>query len=134
MAEFFLELFSEEIPSGLQKNLRENLLEEFQKFFLEKSIKSKKSLSLSTPNRLIIVFEGLEKQIIKSQRLLEGLTDSSGSDLSEDSSSSSESSGSEKDWLRLLVANFYLCCNQVIDKIRVGLCGQVDPLYDIEKN
>ena len=38
-----------------------------------------------------------EKQIIKSQRLLEGLTDSSGSDLSEDSSSSSESSGSEKD-------------------------------------
>ena len=63
MAEFFLELFSEEIPSGLQKNLREKLLEEFQKFFLEKYIKSKKSFSLSTPNRLIIVFEGLEKQI-----------------------------------------------------------------------
>ena len=63
MAEFFLELFSEEIPSGLQKNLREKLLKEFQKFFLEKYIKSKKSFSLSTPNRLIIVFEGLEKQI-----------------------------------------------------------------------
>ena len=63
MAEFFLELFSEEIPAKLQKNLRENLLEEFQNFFLEKSIKSKKSFSLSTPNRLIIVFEGLDKQI-----------------------------------------------------------------------
>ena len=63
MSEFFLELFSEEIPAGLQKNLRENLLEEFQKFFLKKSIKSKKSFSLSTPNRLIIVFEGLDKQI-----------------------------------------------------------------------
>jgi glycyl-tRNA synthetase beta chain len=63
MAEFFLELFSEEIPSGLQKNLREKLLEEFQNFFFEKSIKSKKSFSLSTPNRLIIVFEGLDKQI-----------------------------------------------------------------------
>ena len=63
MAEFFLELFSEEIPAGLQKNLREKLLEEFQKFFLEKSIKSKKNFSLSTPNRLIIVFEGLDKQI-----------------------------------------------------------------------
>ncbi len=63
MAEFFLELFSEEIPAGLQKNLREKLLEEFQKFFLEKSIKSKKSFSLSTPNRLIIVFEGLDKLI-----------------------------------------------------------------------
>ena len=63
MSEFFLELFSEEIPAGLQKNLREKLLDQFQKFFLEKSIKSKKSFSLSTPNRLIIVFDGLDKQI-----------------------------------------------------------------------
>ena len=63
MAEFFLELFSEEIPAGLQKNLREKLLDEFKKFFFEKSIKSKKSFSLSTPNRLIIVFEGLDKEI-----------------------------------------------------------------------
>ena len=70
MAEFFLELFSEEIPAGLQKNLREKLLEEFQKFFLKKNIKSKKSFSLSTPNRLIIVFEGLDKQIkIKSEEI-----------------------------------------------------------------
>ena len=30
---------------------------------MTKSIKSKKSFSLSTPNRLIIVFEGLDKQI-----------------------------------------------------------------------
>ena len=63
MSEFFLELFSEEIPAGLQKNLRKKLLEEFQKFFLNKLIKSKKSFSLSTPNRLIIVFEGLDKEI-----------------------------------------------------------------------
>jgi len=70
MAEFFLELFSEEIPAGLQKNFREKLLEEFQKFFLEKSIKSKKNFSFSTPNRLIIVFEGLDKQIkILSQEI-----------------------------------------------------------------
>ena len=47
MAEFFLELFSEEIPAGLQKNLREKLLEEIRKFFFEKSIKSKKSFSSS---------------------------------------------------------------------------------------
>ena len=63
MAEFFLELFSEEIPAGLQKNLREKLLDEFRKFFLKKSIKSKKSFSFSTPNRLIVVFEGLDKEI-----------------------------------------------------------------------
>ena len=36
MSEFFLELFSEEIPSSLQKNLRENLLESFNKLFGEK--------------------------------------------------------------------------------------------------
>ena len=63
MSEFFLELFSEEIPAKLQKNLREKLLEEFQKIFLEKSIKSKKNFSLSTPNRVVIVFEGLDKKI-----------------------------------------------------------------------
>ena len=75
MSEFFLELFSEEIPASLQKNLREKLLQEFQKFFIDKSIKSKKSFSLSTPNRLIVVFECLEKQIkikpeeIKGQKI-----------------------------------------------------------------
>ena len=70
MAEFFLELFSEEIPAGLQKDLRNKLLEEFQNFFLEKSIKSKKCFSLSTPNRLIIVFENLDKQIkIASEKI-----------------------------------------------------------------
>ena len=63
MAEFFLELFSEEIPAKLQRNLREKMLEEFQNFFSSKSINSKKNFSLSTPNRMIIVFEGLDKQI-----------------------------------------------------------------------
>ena len=72
MAEFFLELFSEEIPAGLQKNLRENLLEEFQRTFFEKSIKSNKSFSLSTPNRLIIVFQGLDKEIKISSKEIRG--------------------------------------------------------------
>ena len=72
MAEFFLELFSEEIPAELQKNLRVKLLEDFQKFFLEKSLKSKKSFSYSTPNRLIVVFEGLDKQIKILSREIKG--------------------------------------------------------------
>jgi glycyl-tRNA synthetase beta chain len=68
MSEFFLELFSEEIPAGLQKDLREKLLKEFQNFFLEKSIKSKNNFSFSTPNRIAIVFEGLDKKIkLKSE-------------------------------------------------------------------
>ena len=43
MSEFFLELFSEEIPSSLQKNLREDLLNSFIKEFNEKSIHLKKA-------------------------------------------------------------------------------------------
>ena len=39
MAEFFLELFSEEIPANLQQNFREKLLEEFREYFINKSIK-----------------------------------------------------------------------------------------------
>ena len=35
MSEFFLELFSDEIPASLQKNAREALLQNF-KFFFEK--------------------------------------------------------------------------------------------------
>ena len=70
MSEFFLELFSEEIPAGLQKNLREKIFEDFKNLFEEKSIRSKKNFSFSTPNRLVLVFEGLDKQIkIKSKEI-----------------------------------------------------------------
>jgi glycyl-tRNA synthetase beta chain len=70
MSEFFLELFSEEIPSSLQKSLREELLNSFIREFNEKSISFKKSSSFSTPNRLVILFEGLQKQItFKSEEI-----------------------------------------------------------------
>ena len=72
MAEFFIELFSEEIPARLQKNLREELLGKFQKFFLDNQIKSKKNFSFSTPNRLIIVFEGLDKELKTSSKEIKG--------------------------------------------------------------
>ena len=72
MSEFFLELFSEEIPSNLQKNLRENLLKSFNEFFLEKSIKFKKSSAYSTPNRLLILFEGVEKKIVLKSEEIKG--------------------------------------------------------------
>ncbi len=72
MSEFFLELFSEEIPSNLQKNLRENLLKSFNEFFLKKSIKFKKNSSYSTPNRLLILFEGIEKKIVLKSEEIKG--------------------------------------------------------------
>ena len=70
MSEFFLELFSEEIPAGLQKSLREKILDDFRNLFDEKLIKFKKSFSLSSPNRLVIVFEDLDNLIhIKSEEI-----------------------------------------------------------------
>ena len=72
MSDFFLELFSEEIPSSLQKNLRQDLLESFNKLFGEKFISYKKSSSFSTPNRLIILFEGLQKQIVLKSEEIKG--------------------------------------------------------------
>ncbi len=70
MSEFFLELFSEEIPSNLQQDLREDLLKSFNELFLEKSISFKKSSSYSTPNRLVLLFEGVQRKVvIKSEEI-----------------------------------------------------------------
>ncbi len=72
MSEFFLELFSEEIPSNLQQNLREDLLKSFNDFFLEKSILFKKSSSYSTPNRLVVLFEGVQKNVVLKSEEIKG--------------------------------------------------------------
>ncbi len=72
MAELFIELFSEEIPAGLQVNLRDKLLNEFQNFFSEKTLKFKKNFSLSTPNRLIIVFQGVDKELKINSKKIKG--------------------------------------------------------------
>ena len=72
MSDFFIELFSEEIPAGLQSNSRNVLLENFQNLFEEKKILFKKSSSFSTPNRLIILFEGLSKEIIQKAEEIKG--------------------------------------------------------------
>jgi len=72
MSEFFLELFSEEIPGNLQKNSREVLLGSFQKLFEDKQVKFKKNSSYSTPNRLIISFENLAKEITQKNQEIKG--------------------------------------------------------------
>ncbi|MDC3033917.1 glycine--tRNA ligase subunit beta [Candidatus Pelagibacter sp.] len=72
MSQFFLELFSEEIPASLQQNLRENLLKSFNDFFEEKFISLKRSSSYSTPNRLIILFEGVQKQTFLKSKEIKG--------------------------------------------------------------
>ena len=72
MSELFLELFSEEIPVSLQKNLRVGLIENIRKIFDDKLIKSKKNFSLSTPNRLIVVFQGLDKEVVVKSEEIKG--------------------------------------------------------------
>ena len=63
MSEFFLELFSEEIPSGLQKNARMGILKLFIENFEKFNIKFKSSKSYSTPKRLVFLFDGMSKKI-----------------------------------------------------------------------
>ncbi len=77
MSEFFLELFSEEIPSSLQKNFREDLLGSFRRLFNEKFIPFKKSVSYSTPNRAVVIFEGLQKEVILKSQEIKGPNTSS---------------------------------------------------------
>tara|TARA_B100001093_G_scaffold2774_1_gene2844 strand:+ start:458 stop:2527 length:2070 start_codon:yes stop_codon:yes gene_type:complete len=70
MSEFFLELFSEEIPSSLQKNAREDLLKSINDLLKEKSIKFKECSSYSTPNRLVILIQGVQKKFfIKAEEI-----------------------------------------------------------------
>ena len=77
MSELFLELFSEEIPVSLQKNIREDLVLQIKKIFDEKFVKFKKKFSLSTPNRLIVVFQGLDKEVIIKSKEIKGPSTSS---------------------------------------------------------
>jgi len=73
MSEFFLELFSEEIPVNLQKNARELLLQNFKDFFKKENIIfSGKGLSFSTPNRLLILFNKINKEVTQKEEQIRG--------------------------------------------------------------
>ena len=72
MSEFFLELFSEEIPANLQKNARNNLLQHFKDFFVKKNINFNKEFSHSTPNRLLIFFDGINPEIQQKEEEIRG--------------------------------------------------------------
>ncbi len=73
MSEFFLELFSEEIPPKLQINARKNLFLNLNNFFVEYNIKVKGSTnSLSTPNRIILNFSNISKEVVKKTQEIRG--------------------------------------------------------------
>ena len=65
MSEFFLELFSEEIPSRLQINARNELTQIFKKFFDDNEIIVKGKINTySTPNRLIVHINKISKDCL----------------------------------------------------------------------
>ena len=72
MAEFFLELFSEEIPPKLQANAREKIKFLFEDQLKKQNIKFSNSKSFSTPKRLVFVFDGIPKKIIQDEQVLKG--------------------------------------------------------------
>ena len=72
MSEFFLELFSEEVPANLQKNARNILLQNFKDFFAKKNINFKRELSFSTPNRLLVVFDGINPVLHQTAEEIRG--------------------------------------------------------------
>ncbi len=73
MSEFFLELFSEEIPSRLQINARNELTQIFKKFFDDNEIIVKGKINTySTPNRLIVHINNISKDVIKKAEEIRG--------------------------------------------------------------
>ena len=73
MAEFLLELFSEEIPANLQSNARINLLTSFKRFFEKENIIYKEDGKVfSTPNRLVLCFKKIEKEIYQKTEEIRG--------------------------------------------------------------
>ena len=73
MAEFLLELFSEEIPANLQSTARINLLESFKRFFEKENIIYKDDGKVfSTPNRLVLCFKKIEREIHQRSEEIRG--------------------------------------------------------------
>ena len=73
MSEFFLELFSEEVPAKLQANARKNLLENFNKFIYENEISVKNRCKVfSTPNRMVLHINKIANQVLRKANVIKG--------------------------------------------------------------
>ena len=72
MAELFVELFSEEIPSKLQIDARQKIKQMFEEKLHKKEIKFNSSKSFSTPKRLVFVIDGIPEEIEQKEKVLKG--------------------------------------------------------------
>ena len=72
MAELLLELYSEEIPHGLQINAREEIKKNLLKSLDEEGIKYKSAEVYSTPTRLVLLIRDLPGQITIEAKVVRG--------------------------------------------------------------
>jgi len=72
MAELFIELFSEEIPSKLQIDARQKIRQMLEERLQKKEIKFNSSKSFSTPKRLVFVIDGIPEKIEQKKKVLKG--------------------------------------------------------------
>ena len=73
MSEFFLELFTEEMPPSLQNSAKKDLLQIVKNFLHQQNITyNDLNFSISTPNRLIIYFKNIEKEFSKKSQEIRG--------------------------------------------------------------
>ena len=72
MAELFIELFSEEIPSKLQINARQKIKKIIEASLQKKEIKFNSSKSFSTPKRLVFVIDGIPEKMEQKEKILKG--------------------------------------------------------------
>ncbi|MDC3100341.1 glycine--tRNA ligase subunit beta [Candidatus Pelagibacter sp.] len=73
MSEFFIELFSEEIPANLQNKTRQDFFQNLKEFLEKEDIKySGETTAFSIPNRLIVYFQNISKKITKKQNEIRG--------------------------------------------------------------
>jgi len=72
MAELFIELFSEEIPSKLQIDARIKIKRLLEDDLSKKEIKFKTSQSFSTPKRLVFVIDEILEEIEQKGKVLKG--------------------------------------------------------------
>ena len=72
MAELFIELFSEEIPTKLQADIRQKVKLMLEENLNKKEISFKLSQSFSTPKRLVFLINGIPEQIEQKGKLIKG--------------------------------------------------------------
>ena len=72
MAELFVELFSEEIPSILQVDARRKIKLKIEERLQRKEIKFKSSKSFSTPKRLVFFAKGIPEKVEQKGKIIKG--------------------------------------------------------------